>query len=108
MIFIAVRWSVRPERAESFLSEVGPFTAATRAEPGNLLFEWSRSVEDPNVFVLLEAFRDDAAEAHVSSPHFREAMASVGALLTERPQIVNCSVPGEQWSRLGEVAMPDA
>ena len=29
-----------------------------RAEPGNLFFDWSRSVGQPNQFVLLEAFAD--------------------------------------------------
>jgi quinol monooxygenase YgiN len=42
------------------------FTEATRAEPGNLWFEWSRSLDDPMEYVLVEAFRDgDAGAAHV-------------------------------------------
>ena len=53
-----------------WLDLVDEFTQATRNEPGNLWFEWSRSVDDPNEFVLVEAFMDDAAEAHVKSDHF--------------------------------------
>ena len=76
MIFIAVKFSVRPAVAEQWLARVAPFTAATRAEPGNVFFEWSRSVDRPNQFVLLEAFRDRAAgEAHVHSEHFQAAIA---------------------------------
>lgn len=68
MIFIAVKFTVRPERAEEWLSLVDDFTQATRREPGNVFFEWSRSVEVPGQFVLLEAFASPAAgEAHVSS-----------------------------------------
>ena len=48
------------------------FTQATRAEPGNIFFEWSRSVDNPDQFVLVEAFQDDAAAAHVNSGHFKE------------------------------------
>jgi quinol monooxygenase YgiN len=37
------------------------FTAATRAEPGCISFEWSRSTDGPSVYFLVEAFRDSAA-----------------------------------------------
>ena len=39
-------------------------TKGHEAEPGNLFFEWSRSPENPSEYVLVEAFQDDAAEAH--------------------------------------------
>jgi quinol monooxygenase YgiN len=78
MIFIAVKFTIRPEIADQWLARVAPFTAATRAEPGNLFFAWSRSVDTPNQFALLEAFRDRAAgEAHVHSAHFQAAMAEL-------------------------------
>ncbi len=76
MILINVKFTVRPEYAEEWLPRVEGFTRATRAEPGNVFFEWSQSVEDPNQFVLLEAFKDsEAGEKHVNSEHFRAAMA---------------------------------
>jgi quinol monooxygenase YgiN len=58
MLCIVVKFSIRPDVADQWLARVAPFTAATRAEPGNVFFEWARSVEKPNQFVLLEAFRD--------------------------------------------------
>ncbi len=76
MILINVKFTVRPEYAEEWLPRVEGFTRATRAEPGNVFFEWSQSVEDPNQFVLLEAFKDsEAGEKHVNSEHFRAAMS---------------------------------
>ena len=105
MIFIAVTWNVRPEFADSWLDLVADFTAATRAEPGNLFFEWSRSVDEPGKYVLLEAFRDGAAEPHVRSEHFRAAMAELGDKVSDRPRIVNFQVDGDDWSRLGELQM---
>jgi len=78
VIFIVVKFPVRPERVDGWLALVNDFTEATRAEPGNLFFDWSRSVDDPNEFVLLEAFRDgDAGAAHVQSDHFKAAMAEL-------------------------------
>lgn len=104
MIFIVVKFPVRPERSDDWLSIVKDFTAATRAEPGNVFFEWSRSIDDPNEFVLLEAFRDsDAGAAHVNSEHFKAAMASLPAAIAATPQIVNVEVPGTGWSQMAEL-----
>jgi len=104
MIFIVAKMPVRPDRSDEFLSVVADFTARTRAEPGNLFFEWSRSVDDPNEFVLLEAFRDGAAgKAHVSSDHFKAAMASLPDVISGRPRIVNVEVPGDDWSAMAEL-----
>jgi quinol monooxygenase YgiN len=104
MIFIAVKFSVRPAVVEQWLARVAPFTAATRAEPGNVFFEWSRSVERPNQFVLLEAFRDRAAgEAHVHSEHFQAAMAWMPDAISETPEIIHVEVPGDSWSTMAEL-----
>ena len=43
MIFIAVKFTVRPEHDADWLDLVRDFTEGTRNEPGNLFFEWSRS-----------------------------------------------------------------
>jgi quinol monooxygenase YgiN len=104
MIFIAVRFRVRPELSEQWLERVDDFTQATRAEPGNLWFDWSRSVEDPSEFVLLEAFADgDAGVAHVRSDHFAAGLATMRPALTETPRIINGELPGVEWSRMGEL-----
>ncbi|MGV9770808.1 putative quinol monooxygenase [Streptosporangium sp. NPDC003464] len=104
MIFITVKFTVRPERSEEWLSLVDDFTRATRQEPGNVFFEWSRSVETPNQFVLLEAFASSAAgEAHVGSEHFKTAMAWMPEVIAETPEIINVEVPGEGWSQMAEL-----
>ena len=77
MIFICVKWKVKPEYADQWVELTREFTEATRAEEGNLFFDWSRNVEDPNQYVLVEAFKDDAAEAHVTSEHFKKAQAEL-------------------------------
>jgi len=70
LIFITVKFRVLPEHADRWPEVVEEFTRATRAEPGCLWFDWSRSIEDPAEYVLVEAFRDDeAGAAHVGSAH---------------------------------------
>ncbi|MBP0460769.1 MULTISPECIES: putative quinol monooxygenase [Streptomyces] len=104
MIFITVKFPVKPEHAEAWPAEVADFTAATRAEPGNLWFEWSRSLEDPNTYVLVEAFRDGAAAAHVESDHFKAALARFRPLVSRTPDIVSTTIEGaDGWSEMGEL-----
>ena len=84
MIFIVVKWTIKPERSGNWLAEVEEFTQGTRSEPGNIFFEWSRSVDNPNQFVLVEAFQDDAAAAHVNSDHFKKFVAWAPTTWTSR------------------------
>ncbi|WP_296138086.1 putative quinol monooxygenase [uncultured Tessaracoccus sp.] len=103
MIFIVVKYQVKPEAADRWMDAVADFTRATRAEPGNLWFEWSRSVEDPNEYVLVEAFKDDAGAAHVNSDHFQAGLDAMRPLLTETPRIVSRMIEGEGWDEMGEL-----
>ena len=109
MIFITAKFRVLPEHADRWPQIAEEFTAATRAEPGCLWFDWSRSVADPTEYVLVEAFRDDAAgAAHVQSEHFRTAQRTLPPHLAQTPRIVNATVPQDDWSELGELAVPAA
>jgi quinol monooxygenase YgiN len=109
LIFITAKFRVRPEDADEWPAISKGFTEATRAEPGCLWFDWSRSLDDPAEYVLVEAFRDDdAAVAHVSSDHFRAAQTSLPPHLVETPRIVNVTVPQDDWSELGEMRVDRA
>jgi len=103
MIVITARFRVKAEHAEAWPEITRSFTEATRAEPGNHWFDWSRSVDDPQEYVLLEAFDDDAAGPHVNSDHFRQAQADLPQYLEETPRIINGVLPVDGWSELGEM-----
>ena len=106
MIFITAKFRIRPEDADAWPEISRSFTEATRAEPGCLWFDWSRSLDDPAEYVLVEAFRDDdAASAHVTSDHFHAAQKELPPHLAETPRIVNATVPQDDWSELGELAV---
>ena len=106
MIFITAKFRVKPEDADRWPAITRSFTEATRAEAGCLWFDWSRSLEDPHEYVLVEAFADDdAAGAHVQSDHFKAAQRQLPPHLAETPRIVNFTVPGTDWSPLGELAV---
>jgi len=105
VIFITAKFLVKPEDADRWPEITREFTEATRAEPGNLWFQWSRSVDNPEEYVLVEAFQDEAAAAHVGSDHFKLAQQTLPPHLVETPRIVNFTVPGTDWSELGEMAV---
>ena len=108
MIAITVKWDVKPEYADSFIELTREFTEACRAEPGCLWFEWSRSVDRPNEYILIAAYRDAlAGAAHVASGHFKQAMAIQGKYAATRPKVVSVENAQNGWSDLGEIRMDD-
>ena len=108
MILIVVRHLIKPRYADDFPRLVEEFTAATRAEPGTISFEWSRSTDDPAVYFLVEGFRDAAAgAAHVSSSHFKAAIARLPEFLAAPPEIIHADIAAAGWSQMAEL-MPAA
>ena len=106
MIFITAKFRIKPEHAEAWPEISRSFTEGSRSEEGCLWFQWSRSLDDPNEYVLVEAFRDgDAGGEHVRSEHFFAAQRELPQYLQETPRIVNFEVPGTDWSELGELAV---
>lgn len=103
MYSIVVKFKVKPESVEQWPEIVSEFTQATRAEEGNLWFEWSRSLEAPNEYVLVEAFTDDGAGPHVQSDHFAKGLESMRPHLVATPKIVSRQVDGNGWDEMGEL-----
>jgi quinol monooxygenase YgiN len=109
MIFITAKFRVLPQHADQWPELAGDFTKATRSEPGCLWFEWSRSLDDPTEYVLVEAFRDEqAGAAHVQSDHFHEAQQQLPQYLAETPRVINTQLDQDDWSTLGEMAVSDS
>ena len=104
MILINVKWTVKPEYAEQFPSLVKEFTDAVRQEPGNIFFEWNKSLEEADTYTLVEAFQDDAAEAHVTSDHFKKFVDEAPDWVATTPGIISVQgVDGNGWGEMGEV-----
>jgi quinol monooxygenase YgiN len=104
VIFIVVKFKPKPEYVESFPDRVADFTRDTRNEPGNMWFDWSRSLEDSSEYVLVEGFRDgDAGKEHVTSEHFKKFIADAPQLLAATPQIISQTIDATGWSTMGEM-----
>ena len=103
MIFIVVKQSVRSKFADDWVDLVDEFTTATRAEPGNICFEWYRSVEDPTVYLLVEAFRTKRQVRPTSNRSISRPRAPSARWLAAVPEIVHVEAPGDGWAPMGEV-----
>ena len=107
MIFITAKFKVKPEHADNWPEISRDFTEACQAEEGCLWYFWSRTLDDPTEYVLVEAFRDgDAGAAHVQSAHFRQAQQDLPPHLAATPRIVSTSFDQDDWSELGELEVP--
>ncbi len=107
MYVIVVKFAVKPEHVESWPQRVAEFTAATRNEPGNIFFEWSKSLDDPSEYVLVEAFTDDGAGPHVNSDHFKAGLEAIRPALSATPKIISRQVDGDGWEAMGELQIED-
>ena len=106
MIFIVVRFETKPDWSDRWPELVAGFTRATRAEEGNLWFDWSRSLDDPAEYVLVEGFRDSSAgSAHVSSDHFKSAMRELPQALASTPRIISQTLDASGWSEMAEMSV---
>ena len=45
--------------------------------------------------------------AHVQSDHFKKAQQTLPPHLAHTPRIVNFTIPQDDWSLLGEMAVPE-
>lgn len=105
MYMIMVKFPVKPESADDWPAIVNEFTQATRNEPGNIFFEWSRSLEDPNEYVVVEAFTDEGGPAHVNAEHFARGMETMRPHLSATPKILSRQVDGQGWEPMGELSI---
>lgn len=103
MLFITAKFRILPEHADRWPEITRSFTRTTREEPGCVSFEWSRSLDDPTEYVLIEAFRDDDAwTAHLRSEHFGTAHRTTLGYIAQPPRFVRAVLPQDDWSVLDE------
>ena len=105
MILIVVKFPFRPERADEWTTLAGEYARAVQAEEGNLFFEWSRSLDEPDTFVCVEGFRNsDAGASHVGTDAFRRFVDQAPDLVSAQPQIIYVDAPEVSgWGPMGEI-----
>jgi quinol monooxygenase YgiN len=86
MLVNAVIYTFAPEKTDEAEALLQALRNGSRAEPGCITFDVARSLEDPNVFVLFEEWKDQAAlEVHYETAHFKQfGLNGIRALATGR------------------------
>ena len=89
MIRIVATFRVRPDAVKEFRTLAERLVEGSRVEAGNVTYDLCVARDDAASFVVLEAWRDDAAiEAHNASPHFTTLVPRMVALSAEEPSVV--------------------
>ena len=87
MIVLAVTWRAKSGHEDEVAQIFSKLQAASRKEPGCLMYIVHRHKTDPQRFFLYEQYRDDAArEAHRQSPHFQEYVVKALKDIGERTE----------------------
>jgi quinol monooxygenase YgiN len=70
---VSVTIFVKPEQTKAFIEATLDNARNTRKEPGNLRFDVSQGVDDPNRFLLHEVYKekDDFAKHQQTEHYFR-------------------------------------
>jgi Uncharacterized conserved protein len=71
MLIVHVHIQVLPEHRDAFIAASLANARASREEPGIAQFDLFQQSDDPNRFLLIEAYRTpDAPAAHKATPHY--------------------------------------
>ncbi len=89
MILIVVKFPIREDRLDRWRELSRSYVDAVGAEPGNVFFEVSESLDEPGTFVFIEGFRDDAAgKEHMQQDHVHRFMDEMPDIVAAQPQII--------------------
>jgi quinol monooxygenase YgiN len=88
MIGLIAKLKVQEGKGPALEKAFAPLSAVVNsdAEPGNLLYRLCKSRSDPNTYVVMELYRDQAAvDEHPKTRHFTELFPAVRELLQPGP-----------------------
>jgi len=84
MIGLIARLKVLPGKEQAFEAAFRPLSDKVNsdAEPGNLLYKLCRSRSDPQTYVVMELYADQAAvDIHPNTEHFKSLWPTLAPLL---------------------------
>jgi autoinducer 2-degrading protein len=102
MIVTCVYVHVNPGTIQSFIKATIENHLESIKEPGNLRFDFIQQTDDPNRFMLYEAYEsEEAAAAHKNTPHYIKWRDAVKDYMAEPRQGVRYNIiepnPKRKW-----------
>lgn len=89
MITFIAHCPVKPGCAEAFEAAMTEMVENVRKhEPGAVYYEFSRSVDEPDLFLVIEVYADEEAfKAHWRTDFIRPSIARTQPLMSGAPQV---------------------
>ena len=88
MIYVVATTQMKPESREAFIAGNKQCIAETRKEKGCLSYEGHTSVNDPNVYVVVERWESrENLNAHGKAPHMK-VWREISAPLKASPTLI--------------------
>ena len=88
MILVAAAVPVDASKRELIVEATNTMRNATLAEDGCVEYRFSFAIDNPNVVLIFEEWRDqDALTAHFAAPHMAVFQAALGQVVTAAPVV---------------------
>lgn len=99
MYVLVINVSVKPEAVAGFIEATRVNHLGTREEPDNLRFDVLQRNDDPNRFVIYEAYLDEAGfAAHQRTEHYLRWKETVAPMMADPRSPQKCtSLFPEPW-----------
>ena len=98
MITFIAHLRVKPENAAAFealMTYVRDMTL--EHEPGVAYYAWSKGVDEPDTYLVVEVYQDVAAQAaHMATEWVKESLPKSALLIEGRPDIKQYVSPGSE------------
>lgn len=93
MFVVIAQWTAREGQEDTVADVLREVTPITQAEPGCVMFNVHRALDNPRQFLLYEQFRDRAAfEAHTATDSFKQNILGRAVPLLEHRQRTYCEL----------------
>ncbi|MBW8754245.1 MAG: antibiotic biosynthesis monooxygenase [Sphingomonadales bacterium] len=98
MITFIARMRVKSENAAAFEALMTHVTEMTRTqEPGVSYYAWSKGVDEPDTYLVVEVYRDVAAQAaHMATEWVKSSLPESALLIEGKPDIKQYVTPGSE------------
>ena len=88
MIVVAGVFPIDPTKAEAITAAANAMRAATLQEDGCFEYRFSFAIDDPNVVLIFEEWRDqEALTAHFGAPHMAVFQQAIAGFVTGAPSV---------------------
>jgi autoinducer 2-degrading protein len=88
-IHVFAKWQVKEGQLAAVLNLLAEVSQKSTAEEGNLFYKVHQSTGDPNIVILFEGYKNEAAlDAHRNSEHFQTLVIGKIVPLLETREVI--------------------